>query len=1490
MVQAKARGANVVEVAYPYCLSWPNCEGGLHDDDVHVCAVASVKACFGIRGCFFYRIGSQGIPTDSKLLLDATAGGSLLSLSAADATTIIEKMSLSDRQSERSKTQRKPGILELDPSDAVLAQNKLLTNTVEELSKQMSKLMTLQEVSTKAKQVAACELCTGDHPTGHCPPSNEEVNFMGAQQRQGQYQNTGYQRGNNSNYGQGWRQDVGSSNRQRQYENYSQPPPQQSQQTNLEETLKSFMEMQTKHNQQQHQQMQTYQRGNDAVLRNLETQIGQIAREMANNKNQGGSFAANTEPNPKEQCKSVTTRSGKEVGKGIGDNLNTEEEVLTRKEKEGDLIEESEKGVEENNEGDLVENQKNEKNEKEEELEGEVSEEKRKKKQKAREEKSIQKNPPVQHLPYPHAPSKKDKERQYARFLDIFKRLQINIPFAEALEQMPTYAKFMKEILTKKRKFDDDEVIQLDASCSAIIQRTLPTKEKDPGRVTLPVTIGNVNVGKALIDLGSSINLIPLSVIKRIGGLDVTRTRMTLQLADKSITRPSGMAEDVLVKVDKFMFPIDFVVMDIEEDDDVPLILGRPFMKTARMMIDIDDGVMKVRVQDEEVSFNLWEAIKHPNEKDICFKLDATDEAILDVRKQAHQPSSLEQALTESFEALDPEKEEEVESFLKQLDALKEVTPLEAKIEELKNDERPGEIKLELKTLPSHLKYAFLEEEEKKPVIISNSLSADEEKSLIQILKENKEAIGWSLSDLKELDVFEKDTRYRDDLLHLICTDFSLKGKVKGLTDECRVLFKIILAAISPRVGGTDTISWTHRHLLYFLLTGKKVNLGDYFFERICEAIFASKSQRKTTIVYPRLLSDLLYQGHVVQNLKKFHPELVEKKFSPEILHASFLTKMRLISTKLVPPPQELSARLEDRLYVDGYPIISEADAEHIIQDYLEVLRKEGFIVDRSMIPPAPANLYNPSRRQKRKAEPQADQPKPDLLAQKRIKVEQADAEKRTKKKHEETATKDAEGASKEPIVVEVDSSSEESESEDETESDEETLAERLRRRPVPVSKGKGKSSKYIFNETEIGIGYTKPLRTVLPTSDIPTSDNPLSELEKHLSPDPLNNQTFTQKPSSPLKPKSPQPQPQKETPIISPSEPESHIPITETITEPTSPTKQLSPIKPAEPSSQLKSPEQSNPEPTSEPIPEPQPQPSAEYASPERIHTCAPKPSEAEVVIIDNPATKTPNLSTIPNPSPSSSNPFSNLSTQFHDDLVRLSLLKDRFLVCPSDVDLEVSSIKARICHALDDAAEEIKAVVGRRDLDVISFMKVSLARAELKRLTCFNHEESERAKLEALVAAEQHLSAFKVCWVDSKLFQSLEAQRVEKERLEEAAARVAQLANEIQQEDALEEDVLDVLNQDDVLMIDYPEEGESSDKGKAPLVEEQAPLIEDQAPVVVDQLQIFQEALREQQEGLERQRTAHLNLESKVDGLVSNVGSLNDKFDQLLAFLKKP
>jgi hypothetical protein len=244
---------------------------------------------------------------------------------------------------------------------------------------------------------------------------------------------------------------------------------------------------------------------------------------------------------------------------------------------------------------------------------------------------------PIQNLPYPHAPSKRENEQHYARFMDIFKQLKVNIPFAEALEQMPKYAKFMKDILTKKRRYTEPETIVLDASCSAIIQRTLPKKEVDAGRVTLPVKIGDVYVGKGLIDLGSSINLIPLSIVKRLGNIEMKAIRMTLQLADKSTTHPHGLAQDVLVKVDKFFFPVDFIVIDMEEDDDAPLILGRPFMKTARMMIDVDDGLMKVRVQNEEVTFDLFEAMKHSKDSRDSFRIDVIEEATFEVSKHIHE-------------------------------------------------------------------------------------------------------------------------------------------------------------------------------------------------------------------------------------------------------------------------------------------------------------------------------------------------------------------------------------------------------------------------------------------------------------------------------------------------------------------------------------------------------------------------------------------------------------------------------------------------------------------------------------------------------------------------------------------------------------------------------------------------------------------------------------------------------------------------------------
>ena len=138
----------------------------------------------------------------------------------------------------------------------------------------------------------------------------------------------------------------------------------------------------------------------------------------------------------------------------------------------------------------------------------------------------------------------------------------------------------------------------MEGNCSAVIQKILPPKHKDPRSVTIPCSIGEVNVGKALIDLGASINLMSLSMCRRLGELEIMPTRMTLQLADRSITRPYGVIEDVLVRVKHFTSPEDVIVMDIREDNDIPLILGRPFMLTASCVVHMGRKKLELGFED----------------------------------------------------------------------------------------------------------------------------------------------------------------------------------------------------------------------------------------------------------------------------------------------------------------------------------------------------------------------------------------------------------------------------------------------------------------------------------------------------------------------------------------------------------------------------------------------------------------------------------------------------------------------------------------------------------------------------------------------------------------------------------------------------------------------------------------------------------------------------------------------------------------------------
>ncbi|XP_038876745.1 uncharacterized protein LOC120069132 [Benincasa hispida] len=179
---------------------------------------------------------------------------------------------------------------------------------------------------------------------------------------------------------------------------------------------------------------------------------------------------------------------------------------------------------------------------------------------------------------------------------------------------MSSYVKFLKDILANKRKIEENETIALTYECRALYQNNIPTKMKDLGSFTLPCSIRGKEVENALCDLGASINLMPLSIFKKLNIGNARHTTITLQLADRSITHPESKMEDVLVQVDKFIFPVDFIILDYEADIEVPIILRRPFLATGRELIDVQKGELTIRVDDQQVKFNMLNVLKYPSD------------------------------------------------------------------------------------------------------------------------------------------------------------------------------------------------------------------------------------------------------------------------------------------------------------------------------------------------------------------------------------------------------------------------------------------------------------------------------------------------------------------------------------------------------------------------------------------------------------------------------------------------------------------------------------------------------------------------------------------------------------------------------------------------------------------------------------------------------------------------------------------------------------
>ncbi|CAL1360716.1 unnamed protein product [Linum trigynum] len=193
----------------------------------------------------------------------------------------------------------------------------------------------------------------------------------------------------------------------------------------------------------------------------------------------------------------------------------------------------------------------------------------------------------------------------------MLKQFNISMPFVEALSKMPKYAKFMKDLLTTKKKLGNLSTVMLSEECSAILQNKLPEKRKDLGSFTISLVIGSMHVGKSLADLGASINVMPYKLFKKLDLGEPRATRMSIQLADRSIVHPRGIIEDLLVNVGAFTYPVDFIILYINEDVDVPLILGRPFLATAKALIDVHSGKLILRAGDEHATFSVSENGKH---------------------------------------------------------------------------------------------------------------------------------------------------------------------------------------------------------------------------------------------------------------------------------------------------------------------------------------------------------------------------------------------------------------------------------------------------------------------------------------------------------------------------------------------------------------------------------------------------------------------------------------------------------------------------------------------------------------------------------------------------------------------------------------------------------------------------------------------------------------------------------------------------------------
>nr|GEZ52462.1 reverse transcriptase domain-containing protein [Tanacetum cinerariifolium] len=388
---------------------------------------------------------------------------------------------------------------------------------------------------------------------------------------------------------------------------------------------------------------------------------------------------------------------------------------------------------------------------------------------------SVPRPNPKASIPYPsRRNNERNRERakdQIEKFYQIFKDMSFKISFADALMLMPKFTSTLKALIGNKEKLSEMARTLLNEHCSTVLLKKLPKKLGDLGKFLIPCDFPGMAECLALADLGASINLMPYSMWKRLSLSNLTPTCMTLELADRSITSPVGIAEDVYVKVGSFYFSAEFVVVDFDADPRVPLILGRSFLKTEKALIDVFEGELNLRVGKEAITFNLDKTSRYSaNYSDMTAKrIDVINMACEEYSQEflgfsdtilSGNPTSFyDPIVSATSSTLTPFRNSDflLEEFLAIEDE-----PTSSEFYQLYLDPEGDILLLKVflnddPSLPPLYQRNYLPEvrkelkicDNKLPIIIVKDLSVEEKTALITILMSHKRAIAWKLSDIK---------------------------------------------------------------------------------------------------------------------------------------------------------------------------------------------------------------------------------------------------------------------------------------------------------------------------------------------------------------------------------------------------------------------------------------------------------------------------------------------------------------------------------------------------------------------------------------------------------------------------------------------------------------------------------------------------------------------------------------------------------------------